>query len=167
MQRALTGGRRANSRDGLHFWLQPSFTSIQPGFLGIYGFPSCFSFPSPPTPPQKARKTLGHQLMRHGRGVVPFGARWVEQIHFCSFKMLNRFLLFKAKTIATLLAHLFFYHGAELSDPLYAGPGCEDPGKPRITVGIPTAPSCTARLRQQVGKRACLLTVKQKKTLRN
>lgn len=101
---------------------------------------------------------------------APFGTRWLQQIYFCSFKMLNGSLLFTAKTLSMLLAHLFFffffYHGAELSDPLFAGPGCEHPGKPRITVSIPTqsvALRRAASLAQRVGERTRLLEVKRKK----
>lgn len=39
---------------------------------------------------------------------APFGTRWLQQIYFCSFKMLNGSLLFTAKTLSTHLAHLFF-----------------------------------------------------------
>lgn len=78
------------------------------------------AFPSPTTPEagsfllpstQQARKTLGHQLMWHQEGFVPFGTRWVEQVYFCSFKLLSVFFFFKAKTISTLLAHLFLPGG--------------------------------------------------------
>jgi len=122
MQRALTGGRcyrRASSSDELSsdFWLQPSFASIQSGFSGIYNFPGCFSLSHHPRGwilpafHHQARKTPGHQLMRHGEDFVPFGTRWVEHIYLSSFKTLNSFLLFKAKAISTLLAPLFFTTG--------------------------------------------------------
>lgn len=52
-----------------------------------------------------------------------------------------------------------------MSDPLYAGPGREDPNNSRITVGIPTQSAALSRaacLTHQVGKRARLLKVKRK-----
>ena len=93
------------------FGSSPALLVVSQAFLVFTIFPPPPPQRLDPSPLQQARKTLEHQLMRHREGFGPFGTRWVEQLYFCSFKMLNGFLLFKAKTISTLLVHLFLPWG--------------------------------------------------------
>lgn len=104
--------------DGLSsdFWLQPGFTSIQPGFSGIYNFPGCFSFfPNPRScillflclP---SWKTLGHQLMRHWDGVCAFWYKVGRTDQLLLLQNVEWFLPFQGKNFFFLKLLLFYIY---------------------------------------------------------